>query len=174
MLESRTPEEHVQRCKCASTVWMFRPEKRPCCNYPGRAHPRAAALGAALFLAAVQLADPLLQLPGRLIGCGERRIASAASLHQRCPDGCHQLGSAHAEKQGAVRVCGEIHLFWTGIFVPSAEQHSRLAFHLLRINTSQRLSQYLPAGAEAKPRPFVFFRGYTAASLLINSTQTKS
>lgn len=52
------------------------------------------------------------------------------------------------------------------------------AFHLLRINTFQQFSQYLPSGtsfpSKVKPRTFLFFRRYTAASLLINSTQTKS
>lgn len=90
-------------------------------NYPGRAYPRRATLGAALFLNVVQLADPLLQLPGRLIGCGEHRVAAAASLHQRRPDGCHQLGSTQAEKQTQWESAGEIHLFWTGVFFPSAE-----------------------------------------------------
>lgn len=68
-------------------------------NYPGRAYPYHAAVSAVLFLDVVQLADPLLQLLGRLIGCGENRVTAAASLHQRRPDGRHQLGSTRAEKQ---------------------------------------------------------------------------
>lgn len=85
-------------------------------NYPGGAYP----LGAALFPTVVQLADPLPQLLGRLIGGGEHRVAAAASLHQRRPDGRHQLGSTHAAKQTQSESAGKFILFWAGIFLSFA------------------------------------------------------
>lgn len=143
---------------------MFPAEQRPSGNYPGGALPRPAALGAALFLTVAQLADPLLQLAGRLIGGGERGVANAASLHQRRPDGGHQLGSARAETQGAV---GGNALILDGTFLSFSGTRRRRASRSLPMNTSQPFGQCLPAGAKAKPRAFAFFRRYTAASPLI-------
>lgn len=98
-------------------------------TYPGGAYPYPAAVSAALFLDVVQLADPLLQLLGRLIGCGEDRVATAASLHQRRPDGRHQLGPTRAEKQTWRESAGKLIYFGQDFsFLQRNTQATRFSF----------------------------------------------
>lgn len=162
--------EILKQCKCTLTVWMFRPEKKSELPWQGLSRPRRPWRCSVSERGAAGRSSPSAPGPShRLRRAPHRRcpVPSPAPPWWPPPAWIHTCW-----KTKAARVCREIHLFWTGIFFPSAEHTDNQLF------TFQRFSQRVPSGAslssKVKPRTFVFFRRYTAASLLINSAQTKS
>lgn len=111
----------------------------------------------AVSLAAARTASPL-----------PRPFTSAALMAATSLDP-HALKNKHVESlRGSSFILDRTSLSFSG-----TRRHS-----LLRISTFRQFSQYLPSGTrlscKVKPRTFVFFRRYTAASLLINPARTKS